>query len=198
VFSRNAADRAAFAFQIAPPTSDPSQVLVVYAPTGTDASLPAGARKVGTSTDGTSVIHFVAGSASDPLPHPLWLAVHPQGAADGGAQREAAKPTLDWLLMGVAFFLGMVLWAFLVSRGAVQRRSRKQVVATAPHAEAAREGQAVLEARKLALMAGLKELEMARMNKQVDDAAYDQVKGEFKAEAVTTMRAIEETGGKKA
>jgi hypothetical protein len=197
VASRSPGDRDAFSFSLEPPSADPSQVLIVYVPTGADVTMPEGSQEVGSSTDGASVIHYVRGSASDPLPSPLWASVHPEGAGSGDGTGSSSQ-TANWVMIGIAFILGMILWAFLVARGAVQARSRRQVVETAAHVEAARIGKPMLEARKRALMAGLKELEMAKMNKEIDDASYDSVKAEFKADAVTTMRAIEEAGEEKA
>jgi hypothetical protein len=110
----------------------------------------------------------------------------------------AAGPN-PWLYAAVAFVVGAVVWALLVRQGVVQKRSRKQVVAMAAHEQiAAKETAPVLEGKKRALLAALKDVELAHQSKEMDTATYDAVKGEFKRQAVTVMRALEtvETGKK--
>lgn len=119
----------------------------------------------------------------------LHFAILP-GPAPGGTIIEADE-SFPYLPVVLGILGGILLWAFLVQRGLVQRR-RRQEVTTAAHKTAATEGKDVLEARKRVLMAGLKELEMAKMNKQVDDATYDKLKSELKRQTVTVMRALEE------
>jgi hypothetical protein len=139
----------------------------------------------GASTDGQSTIQVFSG-----LPDPFWISVAPAAAA-------APPPSagFPWLYSGAAFVLGCIAWSLLVSRGLVQRRSRKQTAAVAAHVEASRsETPALLEGRKRALMAGLKELELARQANEIDVATYDQLKAELKRETVIVMRALDEAG----
>ncbi|MFO1536051.1 MAG: hypothetical protein ABR586_10330, partial [Thermoplasmatota archaeon] len=90
-------------------------------------------------------------------------------------------------------------WAFLVQRGMVQARGRKQVAQVAAHTEAAaQDPPAVLEGKKRALLAALKEVELARQSQEMDTPTYDAVKAEFKKQAVTVMRALETADGKQA
>lgn len=107
--------------------------------------------------------------------------------------------TSPWLYAAAGLLVGAALWALLVARGMVQRRTRKQVAAPAAHVEAAKaEPVTVLEGRKRALMAALKEVELARQADEMDIPTYDALKAELKKEAVTVMRAIDETKGSKA
>lgn len=104
-----------------------------------------------------------------------------------------ASEGFDWIALAIGAALGAIVWALLVRQGMVQKRSRKQTAGVAAHKQAAaREDKATLEGRKRALMAALKELEVAKMNKDIDGAAYDALKADFKRQAVTTMRALEE------
>jgi len=50
---------------------------------------------------------------------------------------------------------------------------------------------AVLEGKKRALMAALKEVEVAKMNNEMPPEVYDAVKADLKKQAVTVMRALE-------
>lgn len=102
-----------------------------------------------------------------------------------------ATPAFSWTSLVLGLLAGILLWAFLVQRGMVQRRSRKQVVATAAHTAAAAEGTEMLQARRRTLMAALKDLEKAKMNKEVPVDVYDRLKAELKKDTVTVMRAIE-------
>ncbi len=127
-----------------------------------------------------------------------WFTVHAAGM-DAHAESETiirevpvGDGGIDALSVVVGLVAGVALWFVLVQQGMVQKR-RKQEVAVAAHKEvASQDSKEVLEGRKRLLMAALKDLEMARMNKEVDDAAYDALKAEFKKKTVTTMRAIEE------
>lgn len=110
-----------------------------------------------------------------------------------------ASATNPWLFAASGFIFGCIVWYFLVSRGVVQRRTRKQVASTAAHVEAAQnEALPILEGRKRALMAALKEIEMARQADELDLPTYDTLKAELKKETVTVMRAIDESSAKKA
>jgi hypothetical protein len=97
-----------------------------------------------------------------------------------------------WLMLAVGALLGILLWAFLVSRGTVQAKGRKQMANTAAHVEAAaHDPPAVLEGKKRALLAALKEIEVAKMNNEMPNDVYDAVKADLKKQAVTVMRALE-------
>jgi len=145
------------------------------------------------------VLHYYEGTPEDPAPATLWFSILPPGSV---AEPTPVTTTVTvpgpseagswWLPLAVGLVLGFLVWAMLVQRGVVQRRSRKQVVTTAAHVEMAREGKATLEARKRTLMAALKELEVAKMNGEVDTAAYDRLKAEYKKETVSVMRALEQ------
>ncbi len=137
------------------------------------------------------LIYFFDGTADSALPESLWFTAYPQTQsvspppADGGLDLLA-------LLLGIA--IGVVVWYFLVARGVVQARQRKQVVAKAEHQQVAeREPANVLEGRKRVLMAGLKELELAKASQQIETEVYDRLKAEYKKQTVTVMRALEST-----
>lgn len=120
----------------------------------------------------------------------FWFASAPTGP-------KFVKPVADeagfpFLIAGLALLIGMGIWYVLVQQGKVQVRTRKQVAQVAAHVEAAKEPKTVLQARKRVLMAGLKELELAKQSGGVETATYDQLKAELKKETVTVMRAIEE------
>lgn len=120
----------------------------------------------------------------------FWATIHPAVTTPAPAPVAEDGFGLFELVLGVV--IGIAIWFALVQKGFVQARSRKQVVSKAAHEEvAAVESQEMLGARKRILMAGLKELEMAKMKAEVDDATYDALKTELKKEAVTTMRALE-------
>jgi hypothetical protein len=98
----------------------------------------------------------------------------------------------NWVLVGVALVAGAFVWAFLVSRGLVQKKGRKQVAQVAAHVEAAAADPApVLEGKKRALLAALKEVELARQANEMPTDVYDVVKADLKKQAVTVMRALE-------
>ncbi len=120
-------------------------------------------------------------------PDRFWLTVAPS------AVMVEDEDGFDFLGIIIGLLIGAALWALLVQRGIVQKRSRRQVAATSAHvAAASTESKATLETRKRLLMAALKELEMAKMNKDVEPATYDALKAEFKKQTVTVMRALEE------
>ncbi len=97
----------------------------------------------------------------------------------------------EWGPAVLGILVGIALWSYLVGKGLVQKR-RKQEVAKAAHVEAAAaESQDTLAARKRVLMAGLKELEKAKMTKEIDTDVYDALKAELKKETVVVMRALE-------
>jgi hypothetical protein len=150
------------------------------------------------STDenpGLSIWRF-DGTSSDPFYHDQWFVVYPGRVALVPADTLAPGPgglaINPWLMLAVGVVLGAIVWALLVSRGAVQAKARKQVVSTAAHVEAAaNDPPAVLEGRKRALLAALKEIEVAKMNNEMPNEVYDAVKADLKKQAVTVMRALE-------
>ncbi|MHB8633752.1 MAG: hypothetical protein ACYDBQ_07290 [Thermoplasmatota archaeon] len=113
-----------------------------------------------------------------------WFAVHPSVAVPA--------PPAPWPYAALGAVLGALAWAILVRFGWVQRRQRRQVAATPTHLESAHEPAPVLEARRRFLMETLTSIEVARQNEQLDPAVYDAVKADFKRQAVTAMRALEE------
>lgn len=115
-------------------------------------------------------------------------------AAPGSPSGLAQSP---WAYAAAAFILGALVWAFLVRQGIVQKRTRRQAVAVAAHDEAGKEPTAVLEGRKRALMAALKEVELAKMGREMDNATYDVVKADLKRQTVAVMRALEAAPDKK-
>lgn len=140
------------------------------------------------------LIHTFRGTPDAPFAPQLAFAAYPTQDAIGPAVPEGGG--FDWLALALGVLGGAVVWAVLVQQGVVQKRSRKQVASQAVHKEVAKtEPVPVLEGRKRALMAALKELEMAKMQKEMDTEVYDQLKARFKREAVTVMRALEEAKG---
>ena len=183
----------AIAFDLGMPlTSAPAdRVIILYVPGGS--SLVASHEPTEeplTSTSGTASIHVIDGSTS-PLGDRFWAAIVPGTVATGDDDSDAAWT--EWLVpAAVGLLLGIVLWALLVSKGLVQAKSRRQVAATAAHVEAAAaEPAPVLEGRKRALLAALKEIEVAKMNNEMPNEVYDVVKADLKKQAVTVMRALE-------
>lgn len=157
---------------------------VLYAPTGTYLQSSLGLTKVGTAASDPS-LELYSGNANGAF----WFTVSPLAPAtvtkDSGFDVVA-------LLIGVV--AGLAIWAFLVQRGLVQKRKRKQVAGTAAHREVAKvETPPTLEGRKRVLMAALKELELAKMNQEMDTAVYDALKADYKKQTVTVMRALEES-----
>ncbi|MEA3144403.1 MAG: hypothetical protein QOG31_1727 [Thermoplasmata archaeon] len=187
----------AVAFSLrAPPEAGKDAAVILYVPMGSAFEAPGTATSPGSSTDGTATIQALTYTAASPLPDPFWAAIHPGATTTAPAPPAAGFP---WLQAVAAFVLGLLLWAFLVQRGIVQTRGRKQVAQVAAHTEiAAQDPPAVLEGKKRALLAALKEVEMARQAQEMDTATYDAVKADFKRQAVTVMRALDEGAGKQA
>ncbi len=137
------------------------------------------------STDPTLVIHQYHSVGG------FWFTVFPAGEAVTPAPVADGSNAWMWLLIGL--LIGAGAWYALVRFGYVQKRQRKQVAGEAAHKVVAKtEPKTVLEGRKRVLMAALKELEMAKMNKEIDTEAYDALKADFKRQTVTVMRALEE------
>lgn len=178
----------AFGFTLmAPIAAGPAdRIAVIYVPNGWTYVASAEGSSPGLSTDGSSrIVSF------ESFESPLWVAVHLDDAATGTAAPDSSWS--GWIVPALlGLLVGIVLWAVLVSRGAVQAKSRRQVAGTAAHVEAAAtDPPAVLEGRKRALLAALKEIEVARMNNEMAQDVYDAVKADLKRQAVTVMRALE-------
>ena len=182
----------AFGFEAKRPTGPGGTVVVLYVPVSYEVEAPVDGDSPGLSTDGSARIVEYRGAS---LPDPFWASLHVATAADDDGSDPAADGGAGvnpWLMLAVGTVLGAVVWAFLVSRGAVQAKGRKQVAATAAHVEAAaNESLPVLEGRKRALLAALKEIEVAKMNNEMPTDVYDAVKADLKKQAVTVMRALE-------
>jgi hypothetical protein len=185
----------AVAFSLrAPPEAGKDAAVILFVPNGSTFAAPGTPSTTLPTTDGTATIQAFTFNAAAPLPDPYWAAIHPGTTA---AAPVPAAQGFPWLQAGAAFVLGIALWALLVQRGLVQKRARKQVAQVAAHTEiAAQDSAAVLEGKKRALLAALKEVEMAKQSQEMDTATYDAVKAEFKRQAVTVMRAIDEGAGK--
>lgn len=169
-----------------PGEATPVQVIVYTPPQYTVTTALAGHHDPLPATDGSGrLIHswtIPAGQGQS-----AWFALHPVVATS------TPGPAMDWTAVGLGLVIGMLVWALLVSRGVVQK-ARKQVVATAKHVEVAQGAtRDVLEARKRALLAGITALEAARQDNQIDEATLATVRGELKTQAVTVMRALEES-----
>lgn len=183
----------ALALDLQRPVAAGDGAVILYVPNGSTVDAPVANSGPGSTTDGTAHIFLFEG---DPLPQPFWASIHPGSAVATGGDDGDSGFELEWpWALGLGLLAGIVLWAFLVQKGAVQRKGRKQVVATAAHVEAAAaEPAPVLEGRKRALLAALKEVEVARMNNEMPPEVYDAVKADFKKQAVTVMRALETAG----
>ena len=170
----------------------------LYVPQGSvaDSDLaPSGPLLPSTAENPGFVIYHYEGTPAAPTSS-AWFVLHP-GTAAPAAVAAGGDGGIHWLELGLGALVGVLLWAFLVGRGMVQRRGRREVRREAVHeAMAGREAKPVLEARKRALLAALKELEVARMAKEMGDAAYDAVKADLKRQAVAVMRALEEGDAK--
>lgn len=182
----------AFGFEVMRPGGPGDGVVVLYVPAGSEHEAPIEGSSPGLSTDGSArIVEFRSSS----LPNPFWASIHVATAAagdDSDPTADGGPATSPWLMLAVGLVLGAVVWAFLVSRGAVQAKGRKQVAATAAHVEAAaNDPPAVLEGKKRALLAALKEIEVAKMNNEMPNDVYDSVKADLKKQAVTVMRALE-------
>ncbi len=120
----------------------------------------------------------------------FWMTVQPTAVAE-----EVPTPSaITWQGIVIGLIVGAAIWFILVQQGLVQKRQRKQVAGTAAHKEVAKEGKATLEWRRRALLAAMKELELARADQNIDLEAYDILKADFKRQTVTVMRALEELG----
>lgn len=163
-------------------------VVVLYVPAGRTVTAPGTPTQELPCTQDDCTIREYKGTAAAPLASPFVVTV------TSAAVAPPAGPN-PWIYAAVAFVAGCILWALLVRGGMVQKRSRRQSVATAAHEEiAAKEPRPVLEGRKRALMAALKEVEIAHQAKEMDTATYDAVKAGLKRETVNVMRALESTG----
>ena len=178
---------------VAPVEATADRVVVLYVPAGSAVSAAAGFEEVGTApSDPSKSIHFATFTAQQPMPQGFWYAVHPATTAAGPSDEGGAGSTA-WLLPALAgLAVGMAVWALLVARGVVQAKSRRQVAQTAAHVEAAAtDPPAVLEGKKRALLAALKEVELAKQANEMPLEVYDAVKADLKKQAVTVMRALE-------
>lgn len=181
----------AFALR-APPEAGKEAAIILFVPRDLELEAPATPTSPGATTDGTATIQAFTFDAAHPMPDPFWAALHPATTATA----PPAAPGFPWLQAVAAFVLGLVVWAFLVQRGLVQKRGRKQVAQAAAHQEiAAQDPPAVLEGKRRALLAALKEVEVAKQAQEMDTATYDAVKAEFKRQAVAVLRAIDERAG---
>lgn len=184
-----------FGFSLGASPAGVDSVVILYVPGGSEVSGSKGLTEVGSSTSGSAVIHYARFDGG--LPEDTWFAIHPATTAATPAGGEDENEAMEWILpVLIGLVLGMALWSFLVSRGIVQKRSRKQVVTTAAHVEAAaNDPPAVLEGKKRALLAALKEVELARQANEMPIEVYDVVKADLKKQAVTVMRALETGSG---
>lgn len=140
--------------------------------------------------EGPWTIYSYTGTSGNPLPDSVFFSAHP--AVTSPTPAPVAEEGFGILELVVGIVIGALVWFMLVKQGLVQARTRKQVIQASAHqTAAASESKAMLEARKRVLMAGLKDLEKAKMAKEMDDEVYDKLKAELKREAVTAMRAIE-------
>lgn len=181
-----------YGFRVAP-TTPTDLVVILYVPVSLDATSNVPLREVGLSTDRTATLFYQQFGASD-YPFDLWFSIHP--ATTAVAPSDAEANPLPWLFLVLGLAAGALLWSQLVARGIVQKKSRKQVAAPAAHVEAAKESVPVLEGKKRGLLAALKELELAKQANELPLEVYDAVKADFKRQAVTVMRALEDNGDK--
>lgn len=119
----------------------------------------------------------------------FWMTVSPHATTES-----PAAGGFGWQGILVGVVAGIIIWYLLVRQGIVQKRQRKQVAGTAAHKQITAEGKTTLEWRRRALLAALKELEVARVDQTIDLNAYDALKADFKRQTVTVMRALEELG----
>lgn len=184
-----------FGFALGASPAGADSVVVLYVPGGSEVSGSKGLTEVGSSTSGSAVIHYARFDGA--LPEDTWFAIHPATTAATPSGGDDDNDAMAWILPAIlGLLLGMVLWSLLVSRGVVQKKSRKQVVTTAAHVEAAaNDPPAVLEGKKRALLAALKEVELARQANEMPVEVYDVVKADLKKQAVTVMRALETSSG---
>lgn len=172
-----------------PPAALGSQaaVVILYLAPGLEASGPGTHTVLGSANPSdTRTIHLFEAKSGE-LGQSPWYTFHPAAASP------AANAPIPWLLLAGAFLLGCIVWALLVGQGMVQKRSRRQVATVAAHVEAAsQDPPAVLEAKKRFLMGALKDVELAKQAKELEPEVYDAVKADFKRQAVTVMRALEQ------
>ncbi len=169
--------------------SDASVTFYLAPSFGVDSSAKPAATLPGAEFDGT-VTQYTTTNA--------WFAVRAASAGAYVAPEIVTKEvpvgnSINFPSILIGLVAGIAIWYVLVQQGKVQKQ-RKQEVTVAAHKEVASKApKAVLEGRKRLLMTALKDLEMARMNKEIADDAYDVLKADFKKQAVTTMRALEES-----
>jgi hypothetical protein len=159
--------------------------IVLFAPQGTHVESSRNGIFVGPTTEPTGLeIYQLGGSGT------AWFTVDPI-APSTVVVKDTSFGVLE-LVLGL--MAGLAIWAFLVQRGLVQKRQRKQIAGVATHKEIAKvESPETLDGRKRVLMAGLKELELAKMNQEMETPVYDTLKADFKKQTVAVMRAIEES-----
>lgn len=181
----------AFGFTVRAAFEAPEErALILYVPTGSDLASSLEFTSPGLSTDGTATIQFARFTASDRMPLDAWFTIAP--ATQAPAPVSDGPSPWPWVLLGVGIVAGALAWSALVARGIVQKKSRKQVAGTAAHVEAAAQDSApVLEGKKRALLAALKEVELAKQANEMPLDVYDAVKADLKKQAVTVMRALE-------
>lgn len=166
-------------------TVDVDGPIVLFAPQGTHVESSRNGVFVGPTTEATGLeIYQFTGAGT------AWFTVGPIAPAATVVEDNG----FGFMELAIGILAGLAIWAFLVQRGLVQKRQRKQVAAVASHKEIAKvESQPTLEGRKRVLMAGLKELELAKMNQEMETTVYDSLKADFKKQTVAVMRAIEES-----
>lgn len=166
-------------------------VVILYVPAGFGPASSIDLTEVGSSTTGDAVIHYGTLPAGTAAFVTVGKGLAQPATTAGGEDEDS--PLMEWVLpVALGLVLGVVLWATLVSKGLVQAKSRKQVAATAAHVEAAAsDPPAVLEGKKRALLAALKEVELAKQANEMPVEVYDAVKADLKKQAVTVMRALE-------
>ncbi len=190
----------AFGFTLRAALEAPAdRAVVLYVPAGSQVASNLDFASPGSSTDGAAAIQFARFTASDAMPAEAWFTLHPLVEAPAPVA-SGGNDDLVWVFLALGIGAGALLWSRLVAAGVVQKRSRKQVAGTAAHVEAAATDSApVLEGKKRALLAALKEVELAKQANEMPLDVYDAVKADLKKQAVTVMRALEPgPGGPKA
>lgn len=197
VTTQQAVDEA-FGFTLQAPLQAPAErAIVLYVPQGSQLDSNLATSSPGASPTTGAEIRFAQFTANDPMPSSMWFTVRPAGASAASMEDESGA---EWLLpaaLGLA--VGALAWSVLVAKGVVQKKSRRQVAGTAAHQEAAaQDPPAVLEGKKRALLAALKDVELAKQANEMPLEVYDAVKADFKKQAVTVMRALESVPDKPA
>lgn len=157
IVTRQVADEA-FGFTLRAALEAPAdRAVVLYVPAGSQVASNLDFSSPGMSTDGTATIQFARFASGNAMPGEAWFALHP--AVDAPAPVDSGfNDDLVWVFLALGLVAGATLWSLLVSRGLVQKRSRKQVAGTAAYVEAAATDSApVLEGKKRALLAALKD-----------------------------------------